>query len=203
MEKLDFRGDRADLYTPGSKEFVLVEVPTFDFLMIDGKGDPNTSPDYAAALQALFSLSYAAKFASKLELGRDYAVLPLEGLWRAKSTEDFLSHSADEWSWTMMIRQPVPLPQPLWDAARAKAAKKELPALSAVRLESFAEGLSVQIMHIGPYAAEAPTILRMHEWIAANGYVENGQHHEIYLGDPRRTRPERLKTVIRHPIRPA
>jgi hypothetical protein len=204
MEKIDFRVQRTDLYSPGSKAFTVVDVPSFEFLMIDGHGDPNTSADYVAALEALYTLSYTAKFTSKVELGRDYSVLPLEGLWYAESAEAFLTGAKDLWSWTMMIRQPVPLPIDLWTAVRHKAAaKKQSPALDAVRLESFAEGRSVQIMYVGPYAAEGPTILRMHDWISQNGYRENGSHHEIYLGDPRRTKPERLKTVLRQPIRSA
>lgn len=201
MEKTNFVTERADLYTPGSKDFALVDVPEFEFLMIDGHGDPNTSPDYVAALEALYSLAYGAKFTSKLELGRDYTVLPLEGLWYAENVEVFLSGAKADWSWTMMIRQPVPLPADLWAGIRQRAeAKKPSPALPAVRLESFTEGLSVQTMYIGPYSDEGPTILRMHAWIAENGYVETGSHHEIYLGDPRRAKPDKLKTVLRQPI---
>lgn len=201
MEKLDFAGERPDLYRP-PKDLTVVDVPPFDFLMIDGHGDPNTSPDYAEALQALYSLAYTLKFASKTDLGRDYTVMPLEGLWYADDLGAFTAGAKDAWSWTMMIRQPVPVSEELWAAARGKAAaKKALPALPAVRRETFAEGLSVQALYVGPYADEGPTITRMHDWIRENGYAENGHHHEIYLGDPRRTRPERLRTVIRQPIR--
>lgn len=200
MGKHDFRSDRKDLYAPSAKGFVVVEVPAFDFLMMDGRGDPNTSPAYAAAVEALYTLSFTAKFASKVTLGRDYVVAPLEGLWSSDRMESFTDRSKDEWSWTMMIRQPDWLTTELWDAARAKAAKKKLPALDAVRLESLAEGASVQILHIGSYDDEAPTIARMHEWIADNGYVEGGRHHEIYLGDPRRSAPEKLKTVLRQAV---
>ncbi len=201
MEKLDFRNDRKDLYAPGTKDFSVVDVPAFEFLMIDGHGDPNTSPDYVAAVEALYSLSYAAKFACKLELGRDYGVLPLEGLWWADDLEAFVTQTKEDWSWTMMIRQPVPLPAATWDGVRATAARKPLSALPAVRLETFNEGQCVQIMYVGRYSAEGPTILRLHEWISANGYSEDGHHHEIYLGDPRRAKPENLRTVIRQPIR--
>jgi hypothetical protein len=202
MVKANFVAERRDLYSPPTQEFGSVVVPAFTFLMIDGHGNPNTSPDYAAAIQALYALSYAAKFASKAQLDRDYAVLPLEGLWWAETPEAFIARDKDAWSWTMMIRQPVELSDELWATVREKAAKKELPALSSVRLETFDEGLSVQIMHIGSYDAEAPTIARMHEWIAANGFVERGVHHELYLGDPRRAAPERLRTILRQPISP-
>jgi hypothetical protein len=202
MIKANFVAERHDLYAPSAKDFGSVVVPAFSFLMIDGHGNPNTSPDYVAALQALYALSYAAKFASKAQLDRDYAVLPLEGLWWAETPEAFIARDKDAWSWTMMIRQPVELSDELWATVREKAAKKELPALSSVRLVTFGEGLSVQIMHIGSYDAEAPTIARMHEWIAANGFVERGVHHELYLGDPRRAAPERLRTILRQPISP-
>jgi len=202
MGKANFVAERRDLYAPSPKEFTSVVVPAFRYLMIDGHGDPNTSPDYAAAVQALYALSYAAKFASKVQLDRDYSVLPLEGLWWAETPEAFIARDKDAWSWTMMIRQPVELTSELWIAVRNKAARKDLPALSHVRLETFDEGLSVQIMHIGSYDAEGPTIARMHGWIAANGYLERGVHHEVYLGDPRRAAPERLRTILRQPISP-
>ena len=168
--------------------------------MADGHGDPNTSADYADAVEALYSLSYTAKFASKQQLELDYVVAPLEGLWDSARMESFLDRSKDEWSWTMMIRQPTWLTPELWDAARTKLAKKPLPALERVRLESFAEGTAVQVLHVGSYDDEAPTIARMHEWLRANGYRETGRHHEIYLGDPRRSAPEKLKTILRQPV---
>ncbi|MCU1440746.1 MAG: hypothetical protein JWP85_1743 [Rhodoglobus sp.] len=201
MEKVDFRTERKDLYAPSTKHFAIVDVPEFTFLMIDGRGNPNTSADYVAALEALYALSYTAKFASKNELGRDYVVAPLEGLWWSDRRESFTDRSKDEWQWTMMIRQPAWLTSERWHAARAKAAKKGLSALDAVRLESLREGASIQVMHIGSYDAEAPTIARLHEWIAESDYVENGEHHEIYLGDPRKAAPEKLKTVLRQPVR--
>jgi hypothetical protein len=199
FDKIDFRRERKDLYAPG-RDFEVVEVPPFVYLMVDGEGNPNTSPAYVAAVEALYGLSYAAKFASKLDLGRDYVVGPLEGLWWGEG--EFAALSKDEWSWTMMIRQPDWLTPELWQAARAKVAKKQLSALDAVRLETLDEGLSVQFLHVGSYDDEAPTIARMHEWIAANGYVETTAHHEIYLSDPRRTEVSRLKTIVRQPMRP-
>lgn len=200
MVKLDFRQERTDLYSP-PREFTEVVVPEFSFLMVDGRGDPNTDPRYAEAVEALYSVSYAAKFASKQQLDRDWVVAPLEGLWWSDDPVSFSSASKADWNWTMMIRQPDWLTADLMDAAFAKSAKKELPALGSVRLESFAEGRSVQILHIGPYDDEAPTVARLHdEYLPQLGLVENGQHHEVYLGDPRRTEPDRLKTILRQPV---
>lgn len=200
MEKIDLRTENRELYSPRAGEFSLVEVPRFDFLMIDGQGDPNTSESYVRALEALYALSYGAKFASRAQLGRDYVVLPLEGLWRAESPEAFLEGRKNEWSWTMMIRQPSWLTADIWDAARAAAATKQLPALDAVRLESFEEGPCAQVLYLGPYSAEGPTIAALHEWIAAHGRALRGDHHEVYLGDPRRSAPEKLRTIIRQPV---
>src|SRR3712207_5627521 len=165
--------------------------------MIDGRGDPNTGPDYAAAVESLYSVSYAAKFASKAELDRDYFVGPLEGLWDAERRESFIDRSKGEWSWTMMIRQPDWITAEMFERAVAKAVKKQ-PAAEKVRLETYDEGLSVQILHVGSFDDEGPTIARMHdEFIPANGFVENGPHHEIYLSDPRRVEAAKLKTVLR------
>lgn len=193
--KVDFRLERKDLYAP-TREFTVVTVPGFVFLAVDGSGNPNTSPDYVAAVEALYGLSYAAKFASKRELGRDYVVGPLEGLWWGEG--DFVALSKDEWSWRMMIRQPEWLTEDIWDAARAKAQAKV--DVEMVRLETLEEGTALQVLHVGSYDSEAPTIAAMHQWIADNGYVETGYHHEIYLSDPRRTAEEKLKTVLRQPM---
>lgn len=204
MEKIDFRTERKDLYAPSAKDFTIIEVPAFDFAMVDGTGNPNTSADYKNAVEALYSVAYAAKFASKNELGRDYVVGPLEGLWDSARMSSFVDRSKDEWSWTMMIRQPDWLTDELRDAALAKAAKKQLPALEKLRFERLDEGLCVQILHIGSYDDEAPTIARMHsEFIPQNNLAETGRHHEVYIGDPRKSAPERLKTVIRQPVRRA
>ncbi len=177
----------------------MVEVPDFSFLMIDGAGNPNTSQHYVAAVETLYTLSYAVKFASKAQLGRDYVVGPLEGLWWGEG--DFASLSKDEWSWTMMIRQPDWLTDEVWHLAREKAAAKKASLVDEVRLETLVEGTAVQWMHVGSYDDEAPTIARMHEWIADNGYVETGHHHEIYISDPRRVEVAKLKTVVRQPMR--
>lgn len=205
VEKVDFKKTLKHLYLPPAKDFSQVEVPAMQFVMVDGAGDPNTSPVYRQALEWLYSVSYGLKFASKLTLKRDYAVPPLEGLWWAEDMDTFLTREKDKWSWTMMIMVPDWIDRAMFDAAVTKAAGKlgaEPPA--SLRLEAFDEGLSVQIMHVGSYDAEGPTIARLHgEYLPANGLSENGHHHEIYIGDPRRTAPEKLKTVLRQPVRRA
>ena len=176
--------------------------------MIDGRGDPNTSEEYQDALQALYGVAYTLKFTlKKAEPERDFKVAPLEGLWWADEeapTMAELQRDRDAWNWTMMIAVPDAVTAAeVTAAAEAAAKRRELPAAPRIRLERFAEGLAAQIMHVGPYADEAPTIERLHAFAAEQGYELRGRHHEIYLGDPRRTAPERLKTVLRHPVREA
>jgi len=202
MAKTDFKIERRDLYRPGKSDFVVVDVPEFSFLMVDGKGDPNTSASYAEAVAALYSLSYAAKFASKAELGRDYVVGPLEGLWDSDRMGSFIDRSKNEWRWTMMIRQPEWITDDIRAAATEKASTKGTAGLDRVRSATLREGLCAQIMHLGSYDDEGPTLARLHEeFLPENGLIENGLHHEIYLGDPRRTAPEKLKTILRQPAR--
>ncbi len=174
------------------------------FLMIDGAGDPNTAPEYAAAIQALYSVAYTAKFTLKKTRGIDYPVMPLEGLWWAEDMTLFGVDGKDDWQWTMMIMQPDDVTPEVIEAARHEAArKKENPSLAQLRLAPFHEGLAAQILYVGPYASEGPTIAALHAFIKEHGYSLTGKHHEIYLGDPRRTAPERLRTIIRQPIRAA
>jgi hypothetical protein len=203
MDKIDFKRTLKHLYQPGGTAFSLVEVPAMQFLLVDGHGDPNTAPAYAEAVEALYSLAYKLKFMSQQQLDRDYGVLPLEGLWWAKDMASFttgLDKSA--WDWTMMIMQPEWITADMVAQATAVVQKqKELPALCHLRLETYHEGLAVQIMHTGSYADEAPTLHRLHhEFMPANGLIFNGKHHEIYLSDPRRVAPEKLKTVLRQPV---
>jgi hypothetical protein len=190
------------LYKPSKKDFSIVEVPSMNFLMVDGHGNPNTAPEYAQAIEALYSMSYTLKFALKPS-GIDYGVPPLESLWWMEGVEGFDPLNKDDWGWTAMIMQPKWVTEPLVEEMRLEVAKKkELPALPLMRFEDFHEGLSVQILYIGPYADEGPTIARMHEHVIGKGYRLHGKHHEIYLGDPRRSAPEKLRTIIRQPIRP-
>jgi hypothetical protein len=181
MPKIDFKRELKHLYRPSAKEFVVVDVPPEQFLMIDGHGDPNTAQEYQDAVEALYAVSYKVKFMSKKELGKDYVVPPLEGLWWAMQPE---------WITQEMIKEAV-----------KQVEKKGLPALSKLHLETYHEGLSVQILHIGSYDDEAPTIARMHAFIDEHGYEPAGKHHEIYLSDVRKVAPGKLKTVLRQPVR--
>ncbi|RNC93474.1 MAG: hypothetical protein ED558_11210 [Oricola sp.] len=202
MEKTDFKKTLKHLYRPSAKDFALVEVPAMRFVMVDGFGNPNTAPAYKRAVEWLYSVSYALKFASKKQLERDYGVLPLEGLWWAEDMDAFTAGDKDKWSWTAMIMQPDWITDAMFAAAVDKARGKLGDPPESLRLEIFDEGLSVQIMHIGPYDAEGPTIARLHQqFIPQNGLTENGHHHEIYLSDPRRVAPEKLKTIIRQPVK--
>jgi hypothetical protein len=204
MDKIDLKKQLKHLYKPTHKEFTVVDVPPLKFLMIDGKGNPNTSQPFQEAVQALYGMSYTLKFASKKELDIDYTVMALEGLWWADDMGAFTAGAKDTWYWTVIMLQPDHITPEFVEAARAELArKKDVPALPRLRYETFHEGLSVQIMYFGSYADEGPTIARMHAFIQDNGYTFNGKHHEIYIGDPRKSAPEKLKTVIRQPIKKA
>jgi hypothetical protein len=201
MDAFDIKRERRDLYAPRAGEFALIEVPELSFLMVDGHGNPNTAPAYREAVEALYSVSYAVRFAAKKELGRVHVVGPLEGLWWADDMDAFLTRSKDDWSWTLMIHQPDWITPEFADAARATVAKKkDLPALGRLRFERYHEGPSVQTLHVGSYDDEAPTIERMHEFAASQGLALRGKHHEIYLGDPRKVEAAKLRTVLRQPV---
>ncbi len=203
MAALDFKKEHRQLYAPSKKEFSLVDVPPLPFIMIDGHGNPNNNPVYEASVQALYSLAYTLKFALKKQ-GLEYGVPPLEGLWWMPDMKEFTVANKERWDWTMMIMQPPQVTPELFARIRDEVVqKKELPTAATSRLEIYPEGLSVQILYLGAYADEGPTIARMHAFIHENGYATNGKHHEVYLGDPRRTAPEKLRTVIRQPVREA
>lgn len=200
MSKLDLKKERKDLYTAPADAVAEVDVPPTRYLMVDGKGDPNTSQEYKDAVQALFSLSYALKFAAKKE-GADFAVMPLEGLWWTDEPGEFDPKRKDEFRWTAMIAQPEVVTDDLLAAAREKVRKKkELPALDRVRLETYDEGRSVQTLHVGSYEDEHPTIQRLHAHARERGLAPRGHHHEIYLSDPSRTLFRKLKTILRQPV---
>jgi hypothetical protein len=202
MKKVDLKKDLKQLYQAPAREVVQVEVPAFKFLMVDGKGDPNTSQDYAQAVEALFSVSYAAKFMVKKgpqEL--DYSVMPLEGLWWAEDMAAFVDNDRANWQWTMMIMQPQFVADEVIETAIAEVRrKKNLPGISRLRLEEFAEGRCAQVLHIGPFSEEGPTIQRLHEFIDARS-GPTGKHHEIYLSDIRRADPQKWKTILRQPMK--
>lgn len=204
MEKIDFRKALKPLYTAPAGAFVIVDVPDMQFVKVDGKGDPNTADAYRRALEWLYSVSYAMKFAAKAALGRDYVVPPLEGLWWSDDYADFATRAKDRWSWTMMIMAPAFISATMFEDATRKAAGKLGEPPPSLRLEAHSEGMALQTLHVGSYDDEGPVLARLHgEELAARRLVLNGLHHEIYLNDPRRTEASRLRTILRQPVRPA
>lgn len=206
MPKIDLRKQLKHLYNPPKNKFTVVDVPVMNFLMIDGTGDPNTSQDYRDAIETLYSMAYTLKFA--LKFGKyggkkyDYPVMALEGLWWTDDMREFSADNKGIWQWTMMIMQPDFITRSMFNAARKEVKEKRNPAaLSKVRFGKYKEGPSAQIMYIGKFADEGPTILRLHEFIRQSGHKLRGKHHEIYMSDPRRTAPEKWKTVIRQPFK--
>ena len=201
MDKIDLKKTLGAYWKAPAGKFVVIEVPRLNFLMVDGQGNPNTSPDYEAAVGALYATSYTLKFASKAK-GRDYVVPPLQGLWWAEDMSDFVAGRKDRWRWTMMLMLPDWIDAPAVAAAVDAVRAKNGPVPTTLRFEPFDEGRSVQTLHVGPYDEEAPTIHRMHaEFLPEQGLTENGKHHEIYLSDPRRAAPGKLKTILRQPVR--
>lgn len=201
-ERVDYRKQLKLLYSARSATPAVVDVPALGFLMIDGIGDPNTAPAFEDAVAALYSASYALKFALKRSARpTDYAVMPLEGLWWSGDMTDFSAGHRDAWRWTLMIMQPPQItPSQVASTIAELRHKKPLRALDLLRFESFEEGLSAQVMHLGPFALERATIETLHAFIAAQGGTPTGKHHEIYLSDMRRTAPAKLKTILRQPF---
>ncbi len=209
MEKLDLRKKYKHLYKPSARKVEVVDVPPFKFAMIDGAIEPGhspgDSPSFQQALEALYGISYTLKFASKLrnENPIDYTVMALEGLWWVEGGEFDITRP-ENWRWTAMMMQPDHITEEMHQEALAQLREKRPnPVLDKMRFETFHEGLSMQIMHIGPYSEEPATLAKMDAFARENGYTLRGKHHEIYLGDPRRAKPENLKTVLRHPIQKA
>jgi len=203
MQKIDYKKELKYLYRPSAKKVAIIDVPTMNFLMIDGQGDPNTSQAFQDAISVLYPLSYTLKFmVKKGEAEIDYGVLPLEGLWWADDMSSFVTGNKDKWKWTLMIMQPEFITLEMVQEAIEQVKVKKNPAsLPSVRFESFEEGKAAQTMHIGPFSEEGPTIEKIHAHIEENGYQLTGRHHEIYLSDIRRAAPEKWKTVIRQPIK--
>ncbi|MDQ3578485.1 MAG: GyrI-like domain-containing protein, partial [Actinomycetota bacterium] len=202
MDKYDIKTAHKRLFSPSAKKFCLVDVPDLQYISIDGRGDPNTSPEYADAVESLYAVAYTVKFASK-SLGRDFTVGPLEGLWRSTDMTSFTRRDKTAWDWTMLISQPVWItPDMIADAREQAARKKQLRGLGGISLRTLTEGRSVQILHIGSYDDEAPALHRLHdEYLPENGLTFNGDHHEIYLSDARRTAPAKRKTILRQPVK--
>ncbi len=206
QKPFDFRKEYKELYMPKDKP-VLVEVPEMKFIMVDGSGDPNDNPGFQEAIEILYAIAYAIKMSKKApkqpEGYFDFVVPPLEGLWW--SDGPFSLSQRDNWQWTLMIRQPdfVDLGFFQWTVEKVRSKKPDLPVEKA-RLESFTEGLCVQILHVGPYSTEPETMAKVTAFIDKEGLVDlvprGGKHHEIYLSDPRKSAPEKMKTVLRHPV---
>jgi hypothetical protein len=211
MKTLDLKKDLKYLYTPSAKKIELVKVPRLQFAMIDGaieKGQaPGSSPGFQEATQALYGIAYTLKFTFKKRKVHavDYPVMALEGLWWVEGGIFEIS-VPDNWLYTLMIMQPDVVTKEAFDEAVAEVQRKrgESPALSRARLAPFEEGLCVQVMHVGPYASEPATVDRMKAFAGEQGFRDcigrGGKHHEIYLGDPRKADPAKLKTVLRHPV---
>ena len=204
MAKVDLKKE-LDSYRARHGEFRLVDVPPAQYLMVDGHGDPNTAQEYADALTALYPVAYKLKFASKDELERDYVVMPLEALWWASDMDAFTTaRDKSRWDWTGMILVPDWITADMYDAAVANVARKDPPAcLEKMRLETLREGRCVQTLHIGSYDDERPVLAEMHhDFIPRAGLKMIGRHHEIYLSDPRRAQPSKLRTILRQPVVP-
>ncbi|PPG42764.1 GyrI-like domain-containing protein [Pseudoclavibacter sp. RFBA6] len=200
--KVDFKKE-LDCYRATSGEFRVLEVPTLQYLMVDGHGDPNTSEEFTSAVEALYPVAYAMKFASKLELDRDYTVMPLEGLWWSEDMATFTARrDKSQWSWTLLLMTPDWIDAHRFDEAVARVAAKRTPAwLDRVRLEHLDEGAVVQTLHRGSFDDEGPTLARLHdEFIPAHGWRMTGRHHEIYFSDVRKVAPEKRRTLLRQPV---
>lgn len=192
---------KLDRYRASQGEIRMLTVPPAHYLMVDGTGDPNTAAEYREALEALYPLSYAIKFISKAD-GADYVVPPLEGLWWAGDYASFSSRrNKGDWRWTLMIALPEFVTAATVNQGfEAVRAKNQVPlAMDRIRMEGLDEGLCFQTLHVGPYDEEGPSIEKIHDRIAAEGLRPAGKHHEIYLSDPRRVDPDRLKTILRQP----
>ncbi|MBI4924065.1 MAG: GyrI-like domain-containing protein [Devosia nanyangense] len=202
VEKVDYKKRLKAIYTAPAGAPVVVDVPAMNFLMVDGIGDPNTVPAFGAAVEALYGVAYALKFMVKKSARPvDYGVMPLEGLWWADDMAAFRSGNRAAWRWTAMIMQPDIIgAAEVAEALAATRRKRPTPALELLRFEAFAEGHAAQVLHVGSFATEPPTIERLHTFIAAQGRRLEGKHHEIYLSDMRRTAPEKLRTIIRQPF---
>ena len=202
MTKIDLKKVYRQLYAPSPKAPAIVDVPAFNYLMIDGQGDPNSAQEYQDALEALYAMAYTIKFsAKKADPSKDYAVMPLEGLWWTPNMADFTLDDKDAWHWTAMILQPEFITETDVSLAREQVRKKKNPvALPQIRFEQLIEGTCAQIMHIGPYSAEKRTLEVLRVFAQENSYRYRGRHHEIYIGDPRRAKLENLKTVLRQPV---
>jgi hypothetical protein len=200
MDKTDLKKEFKELYTASDKNSKMIDVPEINFLMIDGKGHPERTPEFQKTFETLYPVLFTMKFALK-DKGKDFAAMPPEGLYYYMGGE-FDESKMDEMEWTIMIAVPGFVTKQDFDNAVKKVKeKKDLPLLPRLRFGKLKEGKCVQMMHVGPYAGEMPTIKRMEEFASENGYIFSGRHHEIYFSDPHRTAPEKMKTILRQPVK--
>lgn len=205
MEKTDIKKLLGSYYAPkNTDEWELVDVPAMQFLMIDGEGDPNTAQSFADAIEALYAVSYTLKFMSKRALAKDYGVAPLEGLWYADDMKSFEVGDKAAYKWTLMMMQPEWISEAMIaDAIRQVEEKKHPVALTQLYTKRYQEGPSLQLLHVGSFDDEAPKLRVLHDtYMPAHGYEFAGHHHEIYLSDMRRVAPDKLRTILRQPVRP-
>ena len=192
-----------DAYRAEKGRFRILEIPDRQYLMIDGHGDPNVTPAFAESIETLYPVAYTLKFASKQDLGRNYVVPPLEGLWWAQQMDAFtVARDLSQWDWTLMIMVPEWIDRERFTAAVERVEARKKPArLGDLRLESLSEGRCVQTLHVGSFDDEAGVLERMHhEFIPDHGLSLVGKHHEIYLSDPRKAAPEKQRTILRQPV---
>lgn len=201
MEKIDFKKAFKHLYSPSAKQPEVVEVGPLRFLAVDGEGDPGGEA-FQHAVGALYGVAFTAKFArKKAGVEPDYSLGPLEALWWMQGDEPFDPKDRAHWQWTLLMWQPDFISEEdIASAVAEQLAKKPNPMLPTVRLLEFDEGRAVQVMHVGPYSEELPTVERLHAFASQQGLRLRGKHHEIYLGDPRRGDPTKLKTLLRQPV---
>jgi hypothetical protein len=200
MEKIDLKKQFKAAYKATTKPSIL-KIPPMKALMIDGMGDPKTSPEFRQDIEALYGLSYTMKFTLKKEQGLDWTVMGMECLWWADDPTAFPEKRYEEWKYTILVVQPdFVTPKHLRRFAAELEEKKGSPMFRKVRLGTLREGLCAQVLHVGPYQEAPKTIVMLHEFIEAQGKTACGKHHEIYLNDPRRVAPEKLKTIMREPV---
>lgn len=199
MEKLDMKKALKECYT-GKKGVKFVTVPKVKYLTYQGKGNPNNSEEFQSSMEVLFGMAYKLKFLYKKQ-EKDFAVMPLEGQWWTDVPEDFSLDNKDIWNWKVMIALPDYVTEEAFEEARGALKKKKDPVgLEKATLETQEDGLVAQFLYVGPYEGEAPYIEDMHNYVKTQGYKLKGKHREIYLNSPQRVAPEKLKTIIRHPI---
>lgn len=203
MDKFDFKREFKEIYSPSAKDFSLIDIPSFRYLAVDGSGDPETAQEFTDAFSAIYPVAYTLKMTGKKRDGRDFVVGPVSATWSSKVKSAFVTGDREKWDWTVLVPLPDWIPDAEVEEARTAVAAKSNPAsIGKLHILELNEGLCVQILHRGPYEDEAPVLERMHnEFMPESGLEFNGDHHEIYLSDPGRTAPEKLKTILRQPVR--